>query len=248
MPGRTQDATVLAAGHVERSGNTSEYRQAALRPAAPEDRRQYQITLAVLLILPLCMVLVVLLDPFAIQDFPSAALAPHMTPSLEIAWKLLPLYFVVAPGIVLGRLFEIGRVSIGTVLVRGASPVVFFCAVASAPVTPHDLLCPRCSSCCPPWSAWPLSASHALCLLSGRRGFPLSSQARRMWAISACLLHWPFCPRVPWALYACPPWVRDLREHRRLLHDGTQRHRHARCAPARREASGHPGRGARPGG
>ena len=62
--------------------------------------------------------------------------------SLGIAMKLLPLYFIVLLGIVIGRLLPLDRGTVGTVLVRAVSPVVFFGAVASAPVVFRDLALP----------------------------------------------------------------------------------------------------------
>ncbi len=60
-------------------------------------------------------------------------------PSAAIGAKLLPLYLVAALGVAVGRLVELDRATVGTVLVRAVSPVVFFGAVAMAPVAPVDL-------------------------------------------------------------------------------------------------------------
>jgi hypothetical protein len=60
-------------------------------------------------------------------------------PSAAIGAKLLPLYLVAALGIAVGRLVQLDRATVGTVLVRAVSPVVFFGAVAMAPVSPADL-------------------------------------------------------------------------------------------------------------
>lgn len=64
------------------------------------------------------------------------------TPCIAIVFKLLPLYLVVLLGVIIGRALEVDRGTIGTVLVRAVSPVVFLGAMASAPVTPRDLALP----------------------------------------------------------------------------------------------------------
>ena len=63
-------------------------------------------------------------------------------PSLAIGAKLLPLYLVVILGSIAGRQFDIAPATVGTVLVRVVSPIMFFRAVAVSPVSVRDLALP----------------------------------------------------------------------------------------------------------
>ena len=52
-------------------------------------------------------------------------------------------------GVVVGRVLDVDRGTVGSILVRAISPVVFFGAVASAPVGPRDLVLPALFLCVP---------------------------------------------------------------------------------------------------
>ncbi len=88
---------------------------------------------------PLTLLAVALLAWHAAQGRPAPV---WIAPSMAIAAKLLPLYLVVLLGAVLGRALEVDRSTVGTVLVRAVSPVVFLGAMASTPVAPRDLALP----------------------------------------------------------------------------------------------------------
>ncbi len=89
-----------------------------------------------------CMSALILLGALASWRFQRGPAPAWAAPSIAIAAKLLPLYLVVLLGIVVGRVLEVDRGTVGTVLVRAISPVVFLGAVASAPVAPRDLALP----------------------------------------------------------------------------------------------------------
>ena len=70
-------------------------------------------------------------------------------PSLAVLSKLVPLYLIVMLGVVVGRILGVDRGTVGSILVRAISPVVFFGAVASAPIGPRDLALPALFLCVP---------------------------------------------------------------------------------------------------